>query len=96
VAQTVDVTCLAASWTQLDSLASHTLIEVQNKGAEPIGVIISAATPGALAWNGANVRIVYPGDAGPMWRLATSDHVWGRTQSADQSAPNTTNVYEAV
>jgi hypothetical protein len=85
MAQTVNVTTVvAAQWTRLDSLAAHTIIEIQNKDAtQSLGVVIAGGDPGGAAWDTGR-KITPGGDA--MWRLGATDQVWGRMEAGANAA----------
>lgn len=76
------VSCGTESWTRIDSLASHTYIDVDNVGDDSVGLRIAGSDPGAgTAWNASGSKIVPGGQSWPM-RLGTSDQVWARREAA--------------
>ena len=94
MAQCPEVLVAASGWTQLNSLASKTLMELLNKGPDPIYVLIQASDPtsGTAATTG---RPVLQSGGEWMIRLATGDNVWARTTTL-QVAGAGTQVYEAT
>jgi hypothetical protein len=78
----------ATGWTRIDSLASHTYIEVSHWDASAdasVGLRISGSDPGAgTAWNASGSRKVQPGGEWCM-RLATTDQVWARSSAGTPS-----------
>lgn len=93
MAQITSVAIVATGWTRIDSLASHTYIEVSHPDeTQRVGLRITGADPtSGTAWNASGSRRVAPGDTWPM-RLAASDQVWARTETGAA----TVDVSEAV
>jgi hypothetical protein len=94
MAQCPEVLVAASGWTQLNSLASKTLMELCNKGPDDIYVLIQAGDPGAgvAATTG---RPVLANRGEWMIRLATGDNVWARTTTLQVTGAGT-QVYEAT
>jgi hypothetical protein len=94
VAQCPEVLVAASGWTQLNSLASKTLMELLNKGPEPIGVLIQASDPtSGTAWTAGRPVLANGGEW--MVRLATGDNVWARCATLQVTGAGT-QVYEAT
>jgi hypothetical protein len=94
VAQCPEVLVAASGWTQLDSLANSTLVELLNKGAEDVGVLIATTDPGAgVAWTTGRPVLANRGEW--MIRKAAGDHIWGRCATL-QTTGSGTQAYEAV
>jgi hypothetical protein len=94
MAQCPEVLVAASGWTQIDSLANSTLVELLNKGPDEVGILIQAADPGAgvAASTG---RPVFPNRGEWMFRKAAGDHVWGRCATLQTTGVGT-QAYEAV
>lgn len=82
MAQITTVTLSSSAWTRVDSLASHTYIEISHPTEDiSVGVRITGSDPGGgTAWNASGSRRMKP-DGEYAMRLATSDQVWMRAAS---------------
>jgi hypothetical protein len=96
MSQVTTVSVTNSGWTRVDSLASHTYIEVSFPGeaatTQRAGLRIAGSDPGAgTAWNASGSRRMAAGEQWVM-RLATTDQVWLRTETG----ADTVDVSEAL